>query len=459
MAVAAGCAAVLCFCVFAWAGVAQAATVSLSVQGSPGSKYAEVLYVAGADEVSTVRLDLVGDRFTIADATTSLQALSGCQQVDAHTVVCDTTARAAELTLGGGPDDFSFGTVEPNSRLYTKVTGGPKGNRIDGSRGTGELVVTGGPGDDTMIGGPGDDYFTPGAGSNTIDGGAGTNTVDFDHSLGPVHASLADGTASAPGERDALQHIQNLNGSPYDDVLIGDDGPNWLTGGLGDDVLIGRGGDDHLDGDGATRAESRSAKRADHDLLFGGTGNDSYLDTCAATIVTGPGAATIDLSLSGLCGGRTHLAGSRRTEVFCGSPHDTVESPNKSDELIGCKRVLPALSASHGTPPPPRLTRHWGASYFVPCDWKLGPCLLRLTLKVFRHVKPAVILGRTTVRPRSNRQWNIRTTLSAPGRAYLRAHPNTLVDVSLSTSDWANPYALAGEYLVPIRPMSPPVEP
>ncbi|HZA39367.1 MAG TPA: hypothetical protein VFA00_01945 [Actinomycetota bacterium] len=47
---------------------------------------------------------------------------------------------------------------------------------------------------------------------------------------------------------DALLNLENLSGSAYNDVLIGDDGPNEIFGGSRADLIEGRGGDDTLVG-------------------------------------------------------------------------------------------------------------------------------------------------------------------------------------------------------------------
>jgi Ca2+-binding RTX toxin-like protein len=47
---------------------------------------------------------------------------------------------------------------------------------------------------------------------------------------------------------DVLVGIEDVSGSPRDDTVIGDAGPNRIFGGLGDDHLEGLAGKDHLDG-------------------------------------------------------------------------------------------------------------------------------------------------------------------------------------------------------------------
>ncbi|WP_439577096.1 M10 family metallopeptidase C-terminal domain-containing protein [Elioraea sp.] len=74
---------------------------------------------------------------------------------------------------------------------------------------------------------------------------------------------------------DTLANIENLIGSAFDDVLIGNDGPNTLWGGAGNDLLDGGAGRDVLyGGDG-------------NDTLLGGAGNDVLVGGTGVDVLTG----------------------------------------------------------------------------------------------------------------------------------------------------------------------------
>ena len=179
------------------------------------------------------------------------------------------------------------GTDKPDT-LYATTNGdtvlGFDGNdRIFGH--VGADVILGGNGDDwifgadgadTIYGGNDNDVLRGGAGADRIDGGAGTDTVCYDDSgYEPVGVVVTLTGAIGTGNQaqgDRLVSIENLSGSYFNDVLIGDNnrntlngqpGADYLKGGGGDDTLIGEHGDDVLKGGGG------------EDTLNGGIGSDT----------------------------------------------------------------------------------------------------------------------------------------------------------------------------------------
>jgi Ca2+-binding RTX toxin-like protein len=102
---------------------------------------------------------------------------------------------------------------------------------------------------DTLTGDFGDNILEGGAGADTLDGGDGIDTASYAHAKSGGTASLANSsvnTGDAAG--DTYANIENLAGSAFNDVLIGDAGANGLTGGAGNDILVGGAGADALDG-------------------------------------------------------------------------------------------------------------------------------------------------------------------------------------------------------------------
>jgi Ca2+-binding RTX toxin-like protein len=114
-------------------------------------------------------------------------------------------------------------------------------------------------GDDTLEGGLGDDQLW---------GGGGIDTATYANASGAVQVSLFNGgggSSSGADGNDALNSIENVIGSAYNDALNGNALANVLTGGDGHDSLRGNAGDDTLLGGSGD------------DLLYGNAGND-YMD-------------------------------------------------------------------------------------------------------------------------------------------------------------------------------------
>lgn len=126
----------------------------------------------------------------------------------------------------------------------------------------GDDTLHGGPGNDRLLGGPGNDLLLGSAGNDVLDGGEGRDTVSFIKAPRGIRADLAAGTAVGWGN-DRLERVENLVGSDYDDVLLGDGGPNRLEGRGGSDILRGRAGSDVLRGGPGA------------DFLHGGPGADT----------------------------------------------------------------------------------------------------------------------------------------------------------------------------------------
>jgi RTX calcium-binding nonapeptide repeat (4 copies) len=126
----------------------------------------------------------------------------------------------------------------------------------------GPNTLTGTPGPDVICGHGGDDVLAGLDGDDVLEGGDGVDTATFEASPCCVRADLGAGTATGVGT-DQLLEIENLIGTPGDDVLRGDIGPNALSGlgrtdllygNDGDDVLLGGNDDDFLAGEGGSNS-------------------------------------------------------------------------------------------------------------------------------------------------------------------------------------------------------------
>jgi|694.fasta_scaffold01069_41 Ca2+-binding RTX toxin-like protein len=119
-------------------------------------------------------------------------------------------------------------------------------------------TLTGTEGDDFIGGLAHNDILDGRGGNDVIDGGDGIDTATYAYSQGAVRVDLSIRTIQDTGLSgwDKLIAIENLTGSAYDDVLLGNGeanlinggaGNDWIDGGSGDDILIG--GSNDLGGD------------------------------------------------------------------------------------------------------------------------------------------------------------------------------------------------------------------
>ncbi|MEN2988312.1 calcium-binding protein [Tistrella sp. BH-R2-4] len=155
---------------------------------------------------------------------------------------------------GTSGDDILFAEVQ-SAGLGQAVDGGAGRDMITGSAladdlrgGSNNDLLFGRAGDDILTGGSGNDILSPGAGVDRVDGGTGIDTVDYDGSLSVrVDLSVGQGVGG-DALNDRYISIENITGSQFADILIGDAGVNRLSGNSGSDTLIGGAGADALDG-------------------------------------------------------------------------------------------------------------------------------------------------------------------------------------------------------------------
>jgi Ca2+-binding RTX toxin-like protein len=180
-----------------------------------------------------------------------------------------------DVIVGGAGDDIIFGDLGDDricGRRGRDVVYGWEGNdSLAGSRGWDRLYAE--MGNDVLGGGAGRDVIAGGLGSDLMRGGPGTDTADFtqDNLEGPIIVDLGAGTATGASGSDALgpgtiENVAMNCSAEQDDVLIGDDRPNGLSGGSGADLIRGNGGTDVLYG-GCTFDDGP-------DQLFGGPDDD-----------------------------------------------------------------------------------------------------------------------------------------------------------------------------------------
>jgi hypothetical protein len=233
-------AAILCVAVALVAAASARGAVAIPHDRCAGSFCNGVVtYLAepGENNVFSTRRTSTPTEMLLLDAGAVIR---GCPWVEGG-VRCSNYSGAVYAHLGDG-DDQGIGATE--------FWGGSGNDRISFAR-----RARGGPGNDVitdvwMI--YDDDGATRGRdvyeGAPPIPGDVSLNSraqLDYGSRTLPVHLDLRPGHPS----EDRVSGIPKIGGSHLADLLIGDDGPNELSGGGGHDVVRGMGGDDVLTAD------------------------------------------------------------------------------------------------------------------------------------------------------------------------------------------------------------------
>ncbi|MES0810626.1 DUF5801 repeats-in-toxin domain-containing protein [Roseibium sp. SCPC15] len=249
------------------------------------------------DSSFTVRVDAAGTISSIDYSVLSTGVfvnLSDSEQTEQGQTVSANTAtdRSGVSSLVVGEDDVSGIIDAVGGSSDDILIGDDSANHLQGSGGNDLLVGLGG--NDDLSGDEGDDRLRGGAGFDRLDGGQGTDTADYsedaegiyvrmDHAWATALANkslgwsaLTQGIANDTVEHDDLVSIENIIGTDYRDLIVGDSANNAIWGGGGNDRLAGLEGDDEL---------------------FGGEGNDLLLGGSGTNLLDGgEGIDTVDYS-------------------------------------------------------------------------------------------------------------------------------------------------------------------
>ncbi len=189
-----------------------------------------------------------GSGFTTDGLRITAGVVTSAEYLESGTVFLSIT----EISFSAVTVD-NFYVVNNGAGLFDFLLAGS--DQINGSAES--EILSGGAGDDILVGGVGNDF---------LDGGAGADTVDYSTASGLVIVNLAsDVSDDGDGGIDNLIGIENIIGSAFNDIIVGDDSDNVFTGGSGNDRMDGRAG---------------------NDTLMGGGGNDIYTIGDTGDIVT-----------------------------------------------------------------------------------------------------------------------------------------------------------------------------
>ncbi len=231
--------------------------------------------IDGGDGVDSLEFFSSGDTSNV----NIILGLNGGNGSVTSEIIGNDTIRNIENLFTGSTNDNIRGNEQDNI-IVTRdgndtVRGGDGDDRINSFAGTnllegedGNDIISGGSGDDTINGGEGDDIISAGRGGvDVLDGGNGNDTLNLgDVFRGDEGATVNLVTSSISGliyDDDTIMNFENVIGSRFNDILIGNDIDNILNGGTGDDSIIGGDGDDMLFGDSG------------NDTINGGDGNDT----------------------------------------------------------------------------------------------------------------------------------------------------------------------------------------
>ena len=178
--------------------------------------------------------------------------------------------------------------------LDNSMTGNGSNNLLDG--GAGSDLLIGGAGNDTLLGGAGNDSMDGGTGDDSMRGGAGNDTYTVDSASDIVVELAGQGTdeldtsiaidltlnaglagidyvvlANVAGTPTNVDPPVNLKGNALDNILVGNNQRNEIQGGAGNDLLW---------------SDAPGSADALADTLIGGVGNDRYVVSNDADVVT-----------------------------------------------------------------------------------------------------------------------------------------------------------------------------
>lgn len=341
------------------AASAEGAAVGLTYDQCKYECDATVAFTAAKGETNDVSVSVravggsAGDEVLLTDIGAGVSAGRGCRAADPHTVVC--------------------GIPESVFLVGASISLGDGGDRVDASRLAVPVAASGGGGDDVIVGGLGDDYLDGGSGMNSLDGGGGSDFVSFSAAVRAPRVDLVSPLPQgAPGARNLLRSVENVDASrARDAVVLGDGGPNRLFAGA----------DGHVGGRG---------------------GNDSLYTGFGGRIEGGAGADTIDAQLYPPRGRERPVGRARghRPRVFdCGAGYDHLDETRLGDIVRpSCEATDPdAGSATTFT----KLAAHPGAS--VPlatlrygCGFGRG-CPLEITARIGSAAGPVIALRRVLI--------------------------------------------------------------
>ena len=281
----------------------------------------------------------------------------------------DGGAGADALDGGAGSDTANYSASGAAVTVDLSSSAAQSGGDAQGDTLANIENIIGSAHADTLTGNASDNIFRGGAGADTLNGGAGSDTVDYsgspvgvqDHRVRVgVIVKLASGDIrGGHAQDDTLSSIENVIGTDYSDLIIGDASDNIIRGGANYDQLFGSSGDDTIYGGEGL------------DIMYGDDGDD--------TLYGGGGSDW----MHGEAGDDTMYGGTDQDwfmfRVDKGVGTDTIEDYDGDDLIFLCKK--------HGTPTPTWTSADVGSDYVITVR-RSGEIIGSITVKGFTSQSP-----------------------------------------------------------------------
>ena len=243
-----------------------------------------------------------------------------------------TAGVAANLTTNTGTAGDAAGDVYVGienfygSRYNDALVGDAGVNRLTGW--TGNDVLDGADGADILDGDAGNDILIGGAGADALLGGSEIDTVDYSRATGAVTVNLANGTGSgSDAQGDTYSSIENVVGSNFGDIFIGNAAANAFQGLGGNDSYHVSAGDAVIEAAGGG-----------HDKVFVDT---SYILGANVEDLEGTGGGALALTgnelnntITGNAAGNWIDGGIGADTMAGGAGDDTYVIDNAGDRIV-----------------------------------------------------------------------------------------------------------------------------
>jgi Ca2+-binding RTX toxin-like protein len=279
----------------------------ISIENVAGSKYDDV--ITGDAGANILRSGLGNDKLVGSGGG---DVMDGGDGVDTADYSNSTSGVTVNLVSGLGSGGFAAGDSLLSIENVT-------GSKFDD-------VLLGISGSNVLDGGLGNDVLVGGAGADTLIGGAGVDLVDYSTSSAGVTVNLATGLGlGGDAEGDKLSGIENLVGSKYADILIGDAASNSIYGGDGNDHIYGSGGGDKIDGgNGVDWVDYRNSTAGVYVNLATAVGHGGFAE--------GDTYVSIE-DIRGSKFGDTLIGDDKANVIYAGSGQDHIEGGGGNDMI------------------------------------------------------------------------------------------------------------------------------